>query len=151
MRKVIISLAAAGAALVVASPASAQYFPQPQGYAYGYNNNHGQVRALQARVDSLQWQIKRLDKRNMIRDRSADRLIEDSRNIERRLRNAARYGLNPYEANDIQMRLARLEQRVQFAMSRRYNGGHGYYDRDGRDHDDRRDRRDRRDRDRYDD
>jgi hypothetical protein len=36
MRKLLISVAAAGAALVVASPASAQYYGgQPYGYGYG--------------------------------------------------------------------------------------------------------------------
>src|SRR5207244_791698 len=68
MRKIVLSLAAAGAALVVASPAAAQYYPQPQQQPYGYGNayggqpygggyggygfnNYGQVRALQARID----------------------------------------------------------------------------------------------------
>jgi hypothetical protein len=148
MRKVLISLAAAGAALAVASPAAAQYYPQPQPYAYGngYNgyghnnyayNNYGGVRALQARVDALQWQIKSLDRRDRIRDRSADRLREEANGIEHRLHRAGRYGLNPYEANDIQARLARLEQRVQYAASRsgrydRYGNGH-YGDRRDRD------------------
>jgi opacity protein-like surface antigen len=145
MRKVLISLAAAGAALVVASPAAAQDYPQPQPYAYGngYNgyghnnyayNNYGGVRALQARVDALQWQIKSLDRRDRIRDRSADRLRDEAKSIEHRLHRAERYGLNPYEANDIQARLARLEQRVQYAASRygRYGNGH-YGDRRDRD------------------
>lgn len=143
MRKVLISLAAAGTALAFATPASAQYYPAPQGYGYGgYGyNNFGQVRALQARIDSVQYQIRQLDRRNVIRDGSADRLREESRNIERRLHSAERYGLNPYEANDIQARIARLEQRVQFAMANRYgrygyNGSHGYsgygHDRDER-------------------
>lgn len=148
MRKLLISLAAAGAALVVASPAAAQYYPQPQPYAYGngYNgyghnnyayNNYGGVRALQARVDALQWQIKSLDRRDRIRDSSADRLRDEAKNIERRLHRAQRYGLNPNEANDIQARLARLEQRVQYSANRygrydRYGNGH-YGDR--RDHD----------------
>ena len=50
MRKIVLSLAAAGAALLAASPAAAQYYPQPQpapyGNAYGYNNGfwHGAVR-----------------------------------------------------------------------------------------------------------
>ena len=68
MRKLIISLAAAGAALAFASPAAAQYYPQQnygyggqnygygQQYGYGYNgygqNNYGQVRALQVRIDN---------------------------------------------------------------------------------------------------
>jgi hypothetical protein len=154
MRKLLISLAAAGAALVVASPASAQYYggqQYGQGYGYngynnGYGNNYGSVRALQARIDAVQWQIKRLDRYNGIGDRQADQLRAESRGIERRLHQAGRYGLNPYEAQDIQVRIARLEQRVQYASSNRYgrygrgHDGHGYngdYDRHDRDHHDR--------------
>ena len=151
MRKILISLAAAGTALAFASPASAQYYPQPQPYGYGngygYNGygygNYGQLRSLQARIDSVQYQIRRLDRRNMIRDDSADRLRSEARNIENRLHRAARYGgLNPYEANDINNRISRLEQRVQYAANSRYgrygyNSGYGYNgydrDRDGRD------------------
>ena len=158
MRKLLISLAAASAALVVASPASAQYYPQPQPYGggYGYNgygyNNFGQVRVLQARIDAIQWQINRLDRYDVIRDGRADRLREESRRIERRLHMAARYGLNPYEASDIQMRIGRLEQQVRYASANRYGrygrgdygqGQYGYYgdrdhhgDRDGDDYDD---------------
>jgi hypothetical protein len=158
MRKVLISLAAAATALAFASPASAQYYPQPQqqpygnayghtGYnGYGYNgyghNGYGQVRALQARIDAVQHQIRQLDRRNVIRDGSADRLKDESRSIERRLRAVGRNGLNGYEANDINSRIARLEQRVQYAMANRYGRydqrGNGYgYGHDGydRDHD----------------
>lgn len=142
MRKLLISVAAAGAALVVAAPASAQYY---QGQPYGYNgygqNNYGQVRALQARIDRLQWQINALDRGNVVRDDRADRLREESRNIERRLRSAARYGLNPYEVNDIQARVARLEQRLQYASYNR--NGRGGYDGYRGDRDDRYDRGDR--------
>src|SRR3954447_12521485 len=100
MRKLLISLAAAGAALVVASPASAQYYggqQYGQGYGYngynnGYGNNYGSVRALQARIDAVQWQIKRLDRYNGIGDRQADQLRAESRGIERRLHQAGRYG-----------------------------------------------------------
>ena len=151
MRKVLIALAAAGSALAVASPASAQYYPQPQPYgqAYGYNGygqngygGYGQVQQLQQRIDALQNRIRWMDRANVLRDHSADRLKEEARDIEKRLRKSSRYGLNPYELNSIQVRLARLEQRVQFASSARYGrGGYGYNnggyygdrDRDGRD------------------
>src|SRR6476619_4979755 len=105
MRKLIVSVAAAGAVLAFATPAAAQYYPQPQPYgqpygygapygnAYGYNN-YGQVRPLQVRVDAIQRQIRMLDRRNVIRDNSADRLRRDANAIERRLRSAARNGLN---------------------------------------------------------
>ena len=117
MRKVLISLAAAGAALAAATPAAAQYYPQGYGSGgygsggygsggYGYNGNYGGVRALQARINSLQYRIRLLDRRDAIRDRSADRLREEANRIENRLHRAARYGLNPYEMNDIERRMA---------------------------------------------
>ena len=147
MRKIVLSLAAAGAALIATSPASAQYYPQPYGYngygynGYGYNNGWGQVRNLQIRIDRIERQIERLDRRDRIGDRSADRLRYEADRIEHRLRYSARGGLNPYEMRDIEVRIQRLEQRVQFAMNERYgrygwNGNSGQWvdrDRDGRD------------------
>ena len=144
MRKIVLPLIAAGAALAVASPASAQYYPQPQPQPYGYNGGYGyngygygfgQVRALQVRIDNVERQINRLDRRDRIRDRSADRLRDEANRIEDRLHRAARGGLNPYEARDIEYRIQRLEQRVQYSMN----------DRGWRDRDDRWDRRDRND------
>ena len=147
MRKLVLSLAATVAALVVASPAAAQYYPAPQPYGYnGYNgyNGFGQVRALQARIDGVEYQIRRLDRRDVIRDHSADRLREEAEGLEHRLHRAARYGLNGYEARDIEVRIARLEQRVNYAVANRYgrygygyNGRYGDHDRDhGWDRDD---------------
>jgi hypothetical protein len=141
MRKIILSIAAAGAALAVASPAAAQYYPQPQRYGYnggyGYNGygygNWGQVRALQVRIDNVERQINRLDRRDRIGDRNADRLRDEANRIEDRLHRAARGGLNPYEAQDINVRIQRLEQRVQYSLNDRRWG----------DRDDRWDRRDR--------
>lgn len=137
MRKVLISVAAAGSALAFAAPAAAQYLPAPTvpyGNAYGYQNNWGQVRSLQARLDNVERRIDRADRRNIIRGKTAERLREEAYGIERRLRKNARYGLNPYEANDVQVRIARLEQRLQWAMNERGNRyGWNGADRDGRD------------------
>ena len=150
MRKFVISLAAAGAALAVATPAAAQYYPgqygAPYGNAYGYNN-YGQVRSLQVRIDNIERQINRLDRRDRIRNSSADRLRSEANSLERRLRHAARDGMSPWEAQDLNVRIARLEQRVQYSLASRngrygynngyngYNGNYGYrdHDRDGRD------------------
>src|SRR5437763_7336680 len=170
MRKIVLSIAAAGAALIAASPATAQYYPQPQpqpygynngygngynngynGYGYGFQNNWGQVRALQARIDNVERQINRLDRRDRIGDRSADRLRDEANRIERRLHERARGGLDPREMYDIQARIARLEQRVQYSLANGYgrygygNGynGNGYADRDRDGRDDRGDHRDR--------
>src|SRR5436305_8163867 len=119
MRKIALSLAAAGAALAFAAPASAQYYPQPQ-YGYGYGNNgygnngygyrnFGEVRSLQARIDSIENQIRYLDRRDVIRDHSADRLRNEAERLEDRLHRAARYGLSPWETRDIEVRIANLE------------------------------------------
>ena len=140
MRKIALSLVAAGAALVAASPAAAQYYPAPQpapyGYGYGNNdysyNNYGQVRALQVRIDNIERQIGRLDRRDRIGDRSADRLRDEANRIERRLHDRARGGLSPREAGEIQYRIQRLEQRLQLALNDR---GGRYGDRWDRDHD----------------
>jgi hypothetical protein len=147
MRKLILILAAAGTALAVAAPAAAQYYPQQQPYGYGgqqygngynnnYGNNYGQARGLQARIDAVQYRIDRLDRRGG----GANGLRKEARNIERQLQRSARYGLNPYQAGDLNNRIARLEQQVNYAMSGR-GGGYGYNnasgfsdrDRDGRD------------------
>jgi len=131
MRKIVLSIAAAGAAFIAASPATAQYYPQPQPYGYnnGFRNGFGQVRALQVRIDNVERQINRLDRRDRIRDRSADRLRRDADRIEDRLHRAARNGLDPREANEISYRIQRLEQQVQSAIA---NGYGRYGDRDGR-------------------
>ncbi len=150
MRKVIISLAAAGTALAFATPATAQYWPQPQSYGYSYGNNgYGTARALQARIDALQGHLDRLAQRRLISRSEYRNLHGDTHGIEQRLRQAARYGLDQRERYSIERRVARLEQRIAYELRDNrswnrqgdYHGG-GYYgqtgygydrDRDGRD------------------
>jgi hypothetical protein len=110
MRKFLISAAVAATALTAAVPAAAQYAP-PYGNAYGYNN-HGQIRSLQVRIDNIQRQIRHLDRRNVLSNREAARLMDDSRDLERRLQRAARNGLNRSEHNAVVTRLANLERRL---------------------------------------
>ena len=160
MRTLILSLATAAAGLAIAAPASAQYYPQPQGYGYGQGYHHpGHARVLDNRIDRLQREIRRLDKRNILSEREADRLIGQSRELEARLARMARNGFSGYEAQAIERGIARLEQRI-FREANDRNGrgwGNGYgnnqyghngwvdRDRDGRDdryEDDRGSRRD---------
>lgn len=138
MRKLVLSIAAAGAALAVASPAAAQYYPQPQQYGYGYGNkyngdgrgDYGRVRSLQTRIDAVQRQIRVLDRRDVIGDRSADRLRDQAGHLESQFHHAMRNGLNGYEASNIEQQLAELERRVQFATQNRYGRDHEGYHRD---------------------
>ena len=119
MRKMILALATAAAGLAIAAPASAQYYPPqqpgygaPYGNAYGYNNSRGHVRALDNRIDAIQRQLSRLDRRNNVSEREADRLKAQSRDLERQLAIFARNGLTQWEANTIERGIARLEQRI---------------------------------------
>lgn len=135
MRKFVISAALAASTLVAAAPAAAQWYPpQPQGNAYGYNN-YGQVRRLDARIDAIQRQITRLDRRNILSNREAARLRGESRDVEYRLHRIARNGLTGWERNDIENRIRRLEVRIQREArdGNRYNGYYaqtGWSDRD---------------------
>ena len=132
MRKFLIPLAAAASTLVIASPASAQWFPQPARYAtpYAYGHNFGHARALQARVDRIQFEIRRLAQFRAISPREYRNLRSQSRSIELRLRRDMRdgYGLTPREAYNIERRIARLEYRLARDVrdGRRHAYGYGW-------------------------
>ena len=138
MRKFLIPAAILVSTLAAAAPAAAQW-AQP-GYGSG-TNNYGQSRRLDARIDQLQRQIRRLDVRNVIGHSEAQRLAYQAQNLEQRLRMFANNGLDRRERYDIENRIARLEQRIQQVVNNeRYgrnaygNGNNGFdRDRDGRD------------------
>ena len=94
------------------------------------------------RINRLEQQIRQLDQRNILSEREAHQLRDEANRIERRLRQASYNGLNGYEARDIHVRIARLEQNVRYQASdgnrwgdRSYGSyGNAYdRDRDGRD------------------
>lgn len=147
MRKFLILAAAAASTLAVAAPAAAQWQQPQYGYGYGqgygpgygYNNNYGHVRSLQVRLNHIERQINRLDSRNILSEREADRLRRQANQLERQIRYASRNGLNQWEFRDLQNRLVHLEQRVRFEArdGNRYGQGYGRggwdRDRDGLD------------------
>ena len=129
MRTALLTIAAAASAFALAAPASAQWYPQPApyGYGYGYQNGYGHVRSLQARLNWMQRHVAMLDNRDIITEREARRLRSESRQIERRLYRASRYGLHPREAYDIQRRIQRLEYLIhRDARDGRRWGRYGY-------------------------
>lgn len=113
MTKFLIPLAAAGSLLAAAAPASAQWFPQPQGHAYGYDN-YGHARALHARINHMEREIRRLANHRMISAREYRELRSDARSLERRFIRDARdgRGLSRQEAYNIERRIMRLERRI---------------------------------------
>ena len=147
MRKFLISAAVAASTIALATPAAAQYAPQPRGYAYG-QNHYGQARSLVARVDQIRRQIERLDARNRITEREAARLRYEARIVRNQVRHASFNGLSFRERQAIEYRIARLEQRVRHEVNdgnrwgsrnNGYNNGYANvgYDRDRDGFDDR--------------
>jgi hypothetical protein len=133
MRKVLISIAAAGTALAFAAPASAQYAPQGYGYqGYGYQGqgyrNGGGFRSLQMRVDMIQRQIEQLGARRVISRNEYNGLRSEARQVERQLRRSARYGFDYREMRNAEYRVARLEQHVRHEVrdGNRWGNGNGY-------------------------
>jgi len=146
MRKFLVSAAIAASAIGLAAPAAAQWAPPPPpGYGYGYHHNYGQVRRLDARIDALQRRIRHLDRRDILSEREAARLYQQSRELEHRLHFAARNGLSGWEAQDIERRIYRLEARIH-REARDFNSWRGEGRHDGwsdRDRDGRNDRYER--------
>lgn len=142
MRKFAITLAAAGAALGFAAPASAQFYPRPvygyaqptygyaqpaygyaqpaYGYAqrgYGYNNG-AVVRNLDMRIAGIRGQIRAMQSRGMIRSNKARSLDRQAMSLQRSVHARAWNGIGGYEARSFEMRIARLEQQVRTASLR---------------------------------
>ena len=128
MRKLVLGLAGAASALVIAAPAGAQYYPRAYGYDRGYGagyNSFGDFGSLQRRLYNVERSL------DGVPPQAAYQLHAEANALERRLRFAARNGLNPYEAHELDVRIGQLERR-QLQFSR--NWGYGYnnysYDRD---------------------
>lgn len=138
MRKFFIPAALLASTIAVAAPAAAQWAPPvPQGYAYGYHDNYGQMRRLQVRIDQLQRQIMHLDRRNILTNSEARKLRSSARELEIRIRRAGHNGISPRERMDIERRLSNLEYRIERDArdGNRYgrnNYGWSDRDRDGR-------------------
>jgi hypothetical protein len=117
MRKFLISAAITASAFAVASPAAAQIHLPQQGYGnqgYGYNANYGQARSLMARVDQIRREIDRLDSRDRLSNREADRLRSEARMVRDQVRRASFNGLSYRERQALEHRVAQLEQRVRY-------------------------------------
>jgi len=157
MRKVLISLAAAGAALAIATPAAAQYHPQygaPYGNAYGYNNAYNNRGQMQSELRQIRNQADNLARQGRLTRSEARDLYRDLASAEQQLYRSN----NPWQVREIGQKITRIRYELQrysdYDGRSRYgnnaynNYNNGYYDRDrdGRDdryEDDRGTRRDR--------
>ena len=116
MKKLIVSLVLASSALVAAAPASAQYYrdrpydSRHDGYGERFHRNNW----LGQRLDRIGYAIQQGIQRGTITPREARRLHAEHSNL---WRVAQRYyaddGLNGWERNDLNRRLAMLQRDVQ--------------------------------------
>jgi hypothetical protein len=89
----------------------------PYGYGYGYGQNYnyrGHFGALQARVNQIQRQIAHLARYRMISPNEYRNLMQDSRNVEQRLRLNRRdgRGLTQREMAVAERQIYHLEQKI---------------------------------------
>ena len=123
MRK-LIPLIAAGMALAIASPATAQNRPDnPERNVHRDNS----ARMLAGRIASLNARIELLSESGAVgRDEARD-LRQQSRRLQSHL-----YGLSAREVSDLEVAIDRLEREVRFAADDARWGGHAF-DRGGED------------------
>ena len=128
MRKFLISIAAAGSALTLAAPASAQwvapvYRYQPYNYGYGYNG-FTFAHSMQARVQRIRADIRAMQMRRILSYSEARSLDNEARSVERRIYTASRNGIRAGEARRLENRIRRLENHVA-REARDWNGRPG--------------------------
>ncbi|HEX5237532.1 MAG TPA: hypothetical protein VFW39_03600 [Sphingomicrobium sp.] len=108
MRKCLIPLLVAGAALAVGSPALAQRSAAPAP-ARTYHRSPLEM-ALSARLDSIRNRIELLREEGLMGSEEARDLRQQSRIIEERL-----IGLTARDAADVELAISRIQQRVRGA------------------------------------
>ena len=127
MRKVLISIAAVASAAAFATPAAAQYYPAPRGYASGYNNpyNYGRVRNMEVRIMRFRNDIRRFAAEGRLSRGDASRLDARAADLQNRLHWTAQNGLNARENRSFDRTLDRLRANMRAEM-RQYRRGNRY-------------------------
>ena len=117
MRKVLLTLAAAGTVLGLATPADAQW-ARP---AYGYN--HNMAGRWQNEIQQMRYQMDQLGRAGWLTRAEAVDLQNDIRSTERMVYRASRNGINPREARSIDIRIARVHNELRRYSDRDYRRG----------------------------
>jgi hypothetical protein len=116
MRKFLVPIVAAASALVVAAPASAQWAPprynyQPYNYGHGFSY-HRFAGDMNARVDRIRRDIRTMQQRRILSWQETRSLETQASNLQRRIYNASRNGIQPGEARRLENQIRNLEYRV---------------------------------------
>ena len=138
MRKFLLPIAAAGSLLAVATPASAQYAQvqwappvynyQPYNFSYGFNGMNF-ARSMHQRVERIRNDVRVMQSRRVLSYNEARSLDRQAWNLQRRIDRASRYGIQPYEARNLENGIRNLERNVAREANdwnRRYGNRYGY-------------------------
>ena len=112
MRKVLISIAAASAALVAAAPASAQSWGAYAQRHYGYPGDRGLINRFENQIRQQEQRIERLAQRRAISPGEYRSLRQQAQNVRQRMYRFARNGLSRGEVRDIDARIDNLNRRI---------------------------------------
>jgi hypothetical protein len=119
MRKFLIPIIAAGSALAVAAPATAQYVQwappvyQYNPYNYGYNfNGINFARSMADRVQRVRADIRVMRDRRVLSRGEARSLDVQAENLQRRIFRAQRHGISAREARSLETQIFNLQRRV---------------------------------------
>jgi Spy/CpxP family protein refolding chaperone len=126
MRKTLITLAAAASALVVASPAAAQYYGGPvyAAPAYGapaYGYRQGNANPWARELQQIRYQANNLARQGRLTRSESRDLFRDIQRAERVINRKSRYGLSRSEARSLNERIGKIRYELRV-----------YSDRDGR-------------------
>src|SRR4051812_33880704 len=113
MRKFLIPILAAGSALTMAAPASAQWAPpvyryQPYNFGYGFSGINF-ARAMEGRVQRIRGDIRAMEFRRILGRGEARSLDNQARNLQHGISRASGLGINPMGAGNIKIDFRRLE------------------------------------------
>lgn len=143
MRIMLLSLVGAASALAIASPAAAQWVPQPSPYGYGapgYGyDGYNAMASLQGRLARIRGQIIMLSREQRISTEQSRHLFNETRELDSRIREESYEG-DGRALRQLEEGVERLEQRVRYAASYGYRsygnpyGYNGYYGGDRDDH-----------------
>ena len=123
MRTMILTLAAAGAAVAAAAPASAQFYPAQAPYGYAQQQGYGTnwlfnfrdqryARMMQDRVQRIRHDIRQMGAMRILSRSEVRDLDREAVAVEQRIWRYSRNGVSINDARKIDNRVRRLEDRV---------------------------------------
>jgi hypothetical protein len=125
MRKLLVSIAAAGTLMAVASPAAAQWHRPNYNRGYGYNVDNGTRVQLERDVQGLVYSRDNLARSGRLTGAEARNIDQDINWLQRSINVASRGGISRGQVPELQNRIYRVRQELRRYSD--YDGNRGRY------------------------